>query len=303
MGGFCLPLCKNLKCINQTDKKMKTIKSLLRYAMLLIVVVMGGSCLTSCSSSDDNPTVKEVTLEDALKEGNIVVLSFNLNGEDFYVAFVKVGDTYELLDIDKAMTRAEEPTITEKDCEFTMEHDKANNVIKFTVKEKKTSDLVMTAIFDVKESTIEVIPGAPKYKVTGVKMKVSNVEITKLLKEKDEGVTLTNALVKGAKVEIVYKWESSKTTTFTFTNDGGTFSCTVTGDNAQQFNSFLKLEGSELFFSAKDKDWFSTDINLEIKFNYVKNSYRFWTVTHDVYDSFTISVEGTDITKSLQRES
>ena len=281
---------------------MKTIKSLLRYAMLLIVVVMGGSCLTSCSSSDDNPTVKEVTLEDALKEGNIVVLSFNLNGEDFYVAFVKVGDTYELLDIDKAMTRAEEPTITEKDCEFTMEHDKANNVIKFTVKEKKTSDLVMTAIFDVKESTMEVIPGAPKYKVTGVKMKVSNVEITKLLKEKGEGVTLTNALVKGAKVEIVYKWDNSKTTTFTFTNDGGTFSGAIAGDNAENFNYFLKLEGNELFFSTKEKDWFVTDTNLEIKFNVVKNTYKFWTVTNDTYNSFKISVNGTDITSSLTKE-
>ena len=81
-----------------------------------------------------------------------------------------------------------------------MEHDKANNVIKFIVKEKNTSDLVLTAFFDVKESTIEVIPGDPKYKVTGVKMKVSNVEITNLLKEKGEGVTLTDALVKGAPI-------------------------------------------------------------------------------------------------------
>ena len=231
------------------------------------------------------PVTKEVTLEDALNDGTIVAFTFNLNGEDFYVAFVRVGDTYELLDFDKAQTRGDEPTITEKDCDFKMEHDKANNVIKFTVTEKNTSELVLTAFVDVKESTLEVVPGDPKYKVTGVKMKVSNVEITKLLKEKGEGVSLTDALVKGAKVEIVYKWNDSKTTTFTFTNDGGTFSCAITGDDAQQFNSFLKLEGNELFFSAKDKDWFSTDINLEIKFNVVKNTYKFWTVTHDTYNS------------------
>ena len=248
------------------------------------------------------PVTKEVTLEDALNDGTIVAFTFNLNGEDFYVAFVRVGDTYELLDFDKAQTRGDEPTITEKDCDFKMEHDKANNVIKFTVTEKNTSELVLTAFVDVKESTLEVVPGDPKYKVTGVKMKVSNVEITKLLKEKGEGVSLTDALVKGAKVEIVYKWNDSKTTTFTFTNDGGTFSCAITGDDAQQFNSFLKLEGNELFFSAKDKDWFSTDINLEIKFNVVKNTYKFWTVTHDTYNSFKISVNGTDITKSLTKE-
>lgn len=280
---------------------MKTMKKFLCYAMLLTVVVIGGSCLSSCSSNDDNPTVREVTLEDALNDGTIVALTFNLNGEDFYVAFVRVGDTYELLDYGKAQTRGDEPTITEKDCDFKMEHDKANNVIKFTVTEKKTSDLVLTAFIDIKESTMEVIPGDPKYKVTGVKMKVSNVEITNLIKENGEGVTLTDALVKGAKVEIVYKW-SDGTTTFTFTNDGGTFSGVVTGENAQQFNTFLKLEGNELFFSAKDKDWFSTDSNLEIKFNIVKNTYKFWTVTHDVYKSHTISVNGTDITQSIKRE-
>ena len=237
-----------------------------------------------------------------------MALTFNVNGEDFYVAFVRVGDTYELLDYGttraagKALTRADEPTITEKDCEFTMEHDKANNVIKFIVKEKNTSDLVLTAFFDVKESTIEVIPGDPKYKVTGVKMKVSNVEITNLLKEKGEGVTLTDALVKGAKVEIVYKWNNRNTTTFTFTNDGGTFSCASTGDEADIFNSFLKLEGNELFFSAKEKDWFSTEYNFEVKFNVVKNTYKFWTITHDFYNSFTISVNGTDITSKLTEE-
>ena len=276
-----------------------------------LVVAMLSFCaavmLTACSK-DDNPVNYEVTLEDALNDGTIVALTFNVNGEDFYVAFVRVGDTFELLDYGttraagKALTRADEPTITEKDCEFTMEHDKANNVIKFIVKEKNTSDLVLTAFFDVKESTIEVIPGDPKYKVTGVKMKVSNVEITNLLKEKGEGVTLTDALVKGAKVEIVYKWNNRNTTTFTFTNDGGTFSCASTGDEADIFNSFLKLEGNELFFSAKEKDWFSTEYNFEVKFNVVKNTYKFWTVKHDVYNSFTISVNGTDITSKLTEE-
>ena len=281
-----------------------------RFFNFLVVTMLSCSAavmLTACSK-EDNPVYHEVTLEDALNDGTIVAFTFNVNDEEFYVAFVRVGDSYELLDYGtthaagKALTRADEPTIKEEDCEFTMEHDKANNVIKFTVKEKNTSDLVLTAFIDLNESTIEVIPGDPKYKVTGVKMKVSNVEITQLLKEKDEGVTLIDALVKGAKVEIVYKW-SEGTTTFTFTNEGGTFSCAITGDEAGTFNSFLRLEGNELFFSAKDKDWFSSgECNLEIKFNVVKNTYRFWTVTHDVYNSHTISVNGTDITSSVKKE-
>ena len=282
--------------------KQKMIKRCLCGMMLLMATVFGGSFLTSCKSNDDNPVEAKVTLEDALNNGTIVAFTFSVNDEEFYVAFVRVGDTYELLDYGKAMTRGDEPTITEKDCDFIMEHDKANNVLKFTVKEKTTSDLVLTAFIDLNESTIEVIPGDPKFKVTGVKMKVSNVEITQLLKEKDEGVTLTDALVKGAKVAVVYKWNNSNTTTFTFTNDGGTFSCAITGNEADIFNSFLKLEGNELFFSAKDKDWFSTDCNLEIKFNIVKNTYKFWTVTHDTYNSFTISVNGTDITSKLKED-
>lgn len=269
-------------------------------AMLLIATVISGSCLTSCNS-DDNHAESEMTLEDALKKGTIVVLTFNINGEDFYVAFVRVGDTYELLDYDKALTRADEPTITEKDCDFSMVHDKDNNLIRFTVKEKKTSDLVLTAIFDIKESTMEVIPGDPKYKVTGVKMKVSNVEITNLLKEKGEGVTLTDALVKGAKVEVAYYWGGSKEPTlFTFINEGGTFSCKITGNSPDSFErGRLRSEGNLLRFSAINYDYYSS---LEIDFNTVTNTYKFFTVFHDNYDSFKISVNGTDITSKLTKE-
>jgi hypothetical protein len=279
---------------------MKTMKSFLYGAILLIVTVIGGSSLTSCSNDSDNPVVPEITLEDALKDGTIVVLTFNVNGEDFYVAFVRVGDTYELLDYDKALTRAAEPTITEKDCDFSMEHDKANNVIKFTAKEKKTSDLVMTANIDIKESTMEVIPGDPKYKVTGVKMKVSNVDITNLLKYKSEGVTLADALVKGAKVEISYTWYDNPPTIFTFTNDGGTFSCNITGTDAENFTGSLKINGSTLAFSAEN--WTDSDIKLELHFNTATNTFKYWTVTYGAYKSHTISVNGTDITSKLTKE-
>lgn len=261
---------------------------------------MGIIVPTSCGKAD-NPAEPEVTLEDAIKDGTIVAFTFNLNGEEFYVAFLRVGDTYELLGYDKALTRADEPTITEKDCDFSMVHDKDNNLIRFTVKEKKTSDLVLTAIFDIKESTMEVIPGDPKYKVTGVKMKVSNVEITNLLKEKGEGVTLTDALVKGAKVEVAYYWGGSKEPTlFTFINEGGTFSCKITGNSPDSFErGSLRSEGNLLRFSAINYDFYSS---LEIDFNRETNSYKFFTVFHDNYDSFKISVNGTDITSKLTKE-
>ena len=278
-------------------------KNFLCYATFLIAALIGGSCLTSCNTSDDNPSpAPEVTLEDALTDGNVVAMAFNLNGEDFYVAFVRVGDTYELLDFDRAMTRAEEPVITEKDCEFTMIHDKENNQIKFTVKEKKTSGLVLTAVIDIKQSTMEVTPGDPKYKVTGVKMKVSNVEITNLLKKKGEGVTLTDALVKGAKVEVSYYWERSKTpTVFTFTNEGGTFSCKTTGYNNDTFEKGrLWSEGNLLRFSVINN--VNPYCSLEIDFNVPNMTYKFFTVFHDYYDSFKISVNDTDLTSKINKE-
>ena len=279
---------------------MKKMKNLL--TMILLSLTM---CVTSCDNSvgvPDKPAEPEVTLEDALNDGTVVAFTFNLNDEEFYVAFVRVGDTYELLDFDKAQTRAEEPVITEKDCEFSMVHDKDNNLIKFTVKEKKTSGLVLTAVIDIKQSTMEVTPGDPKYKISGVKMKVSNVEITNLLKKKGEGVTLTDALVKGAKVEVSYYWERSKTpTVFTFTNEGGTFSCKTTGYNNDTFEKgSLRSEGNLLRFSVINN--VNPYCSLEIDFNVANMSYKFFTVFHDYYDSFNISVNDTDITSNIKRE-
>ena len=278
---------------------MKTMKRFLCGAMLLIATVISGSCLTSCNS-DDNNAKSEMTLEDALKNESIVALTFNVNGEDYYVAFVRVGDTYELLDYDKvAWTRGDEPAISEKNCDFSMEHDKANNLLKFYVNEKKTSKLIFTAILDINQSTVEVIPGDSDIKVTGFKMKVSNVEITNLLKDVSDGVTLADALVKGAKVVITYKWNNN-TTVFTFINNGGTFSCNINGPDTEYVRASLTSEGGILFFSAKD--WTASDFDLEIKFNVANNSYKFWTITHDTYQSHTISVNGVDITKKLTEE-
>ena len=282
-------------------------KKFLCYATFLIAAVIGGGCLTSCNTSDDNPApAPEVTLEDALKNGTIVAFSFNIDGEDYDVVFVRVGDTYELLD--GAMTRAEgdaapsTPEVSEKNFDFTMEHDKANNLLKFTVKDKKTSDLVMTAIIDIKESTMEVIPGDPKYEVTGMKMKVSNVEITNLPKEKGEDVTLADALVKGAKIEIAYKFNYNKEPTiFTIINEGGSFSCQVTGKDAYEFEgSSMKQDGDVLVFRADN--WNDSDCSLRIDFNTATNTFKFMTINHDYYNSYTISVNGTDITSKLKEE-
>ena len=276
--------------------------------MMAAILVCGASVLTSCSQSDTpvNPDEYMVTLEDALNDGTIVAFTFNLNGDDYYVIFVRVGDDYELLDYGlmndngSAMTRADEPVISEQDCEFTMEEDKANNLLTFTVKEKKTGDLILTAIFDVKQSIFEVIPGNSQYKVTGFKMKVSDVEITQMMKANEGTVTLADAMVKGAKIEIAYKW-CEGTTNFTFINEGGSYSCKVTGEAAEFFKGSLNYEGGTLTFRADHL--FDRGSNFAVKFNVLNNTFKYWTIYHDVYESHTISINGTDITKTLKKES
>ena len=265
--------------------KLKTI--------LWLAAVIVGSCLISCTQKN-TPTEPETTL-DALMDGTIVVLTFQVNGEDFYVPFVRVDDTYRLLDDDG--TRAGNPELSEKDCDITIEHDKANSRLKFYVRERKTSDLVLTAIFDIKQSTLDVIAGNARYNVTNMKMAVSGVEIATLLKGKSG--TLADALVKGSKVVISVKFYG-RTTVFTFINDG-LFACSITGSDVEEFQgSSLKLDGSTLIFSAEN--WNDPDSNLKIHFNTEKNTYKFMTVIHSAYDSHTISVNGIDITSTLTKE-
>jgi len=258
--------------------KLKTI--------LLLAIAIVGSCLASCNKN--NPNEQEVKL-DTLTDGTLVVLSFQVNGEDCYVPFVRVGDTYQLLE-EYLLTRAGEPEASEKNYDITMVHDKAKSLLTFYVKEKASGKLVLTAVYDIKSSTLEATAGDKTYKVTNVKLDVSG----------DSG-TLAAALVKGSKVVISVKYYSNNApVVFTFINDGN-FACSITGKDADDFQgSSLKLDGSTLKFHAVN--WNDPDSELEIHFFTEKNTWKFWTVHNDAYDSHTISVNGTDITSKLTQE-
>lgn len=259
--------------------KLKTI--------LLLATAIVGTCLTSCNNKANPTSNKQEVKLDALTDGTIVVLSFQVNGEDFYVPFVKDGDTYLLLE-DYLLTRAGEQEAPENKYEITMVHDKAKSFITFYVKEKATGNLVLTAVYDIKTSTLESTVGNKTYKVTNIKLDVSG----------DSG-TLSAALVKGSKVVISVKFYG-KTTVFTFINDGN-FACSITGNDVDDFQgSSLKLDGSTLKFHAVN--WNDPDCELEIHFFPEKNTWKFWTVHNVAYDSHTISVNGTDITTKLKKE-
>ena len=255
--------------------KLKTI--------LLLAIAIVGTCLTSCNKI--NPNKQDVAL-DTLMDGTIVFFLFQLNDEDFYVPFVRVGDTYLLMD--DSWTRAGEQEPSEKNYDITMVHDKANALLTFYVREKASSNLVLTAVYDIKNSTLEATSGNEKYRVTNFKLEVFG----------DSG-TLAAARVKGSKVVISVKFYGN-TTVFTFINDGN-FACSITGKDAEEFQgSSLKQDGSTLIFSAEN--WNDPDSNLKIHFYTEKNTYKYMTVHHDAYDSHTISVNGTDITSKLTQE-
>lgn len=280
---------------------MKSIKNVLCCGLLLLATVMGGSSLASCSSNDDKtppPAQQEVTIEDALKDGNLVVFTFNLDGVDYDVTFRCKGDIYELVDV--VETRAE---VDKQSFRCVMEYDKAADQLKVYVREMDNENLVLTIVIDVKEKTLEVIPGNSQIKVTSVKVKVQDVEVTDQLKDKTGEVTLADALVKDAKVVITYNSTVPSTTVFTFVNNGSdAFGCSIEGKDADDFKygSSMRLIDKTLVFSASHL--YDQSCDLKIHFSTERNTYKFMTVTHDYYKSFRISVNDTDITSKLKEE-
>ena len=237
-----------------------------------------------------------MTLEDVLNEGVVVNFSFNLDGEDYVVSFMKVGDEYILLDADASAvaTRAENST----KLKFSLEHKKTDDQLHLYVSKDDTTP-VMTIVIDLKAKTIQVVPANPQVEVPNIKMTIANVEVTEQLKRVDATPTLADALVKGSTVVITYNCSRNRPTTFTFTNEGDKYSCKITGADASNYegSSLTVKDGTSLFFDAAN--WNDFECTLQIYFYTKDNTYCFWTRRADTYDSHTISVNGTDITSKL----
>ena len=110
---------------------------------------------------------------------------------------------------------------------------------------------------------------------------------------------LAPALENGATMVVTYRWNGGRnTTTFTFTNNDGTYSCNIGGSSASDFSGSLTLNGTTLALSITNS--FMSDVNLAINFDTTNDTYSF--VTKDSsgwYGSHTVSVNGTDITDQL----
>ena len=127
------------------------------------------------------------------------------------------------------------------------------------------------------------------------KKKVRSITIEKKA-EAPAAAAIAPALVDGAVVVIKFAWEDGDTY-FTFTNNAGTFSLNISGEDASHFaNSSLTKNGDALIFTASH-DMLS-GARLGIQFNTTDNTFYF-NQKGSYYLSFTISVNGTDVTSQL----
>ena len=121
--------------------------------------------------------------------------------------------------------------------------------------------------------------------------------LTFTVKVEDAATVLAPALENDATVVIAYRWNGYNTTTFTFTNNGGTYSCNIGGDEPQDFSGSLTLNGTTLALSITNSVM-SSRINLAISFDTTNDTYSFVT-KGSWYNSHTVSVNGTNITDKL----
>ena len=135
---------------------------------------------------------------------------------------------------------------------------------------------------------------------TAVSVKYSGTKKVKSVKAKKAApapaAAIAPALMDGATVVIEYNCDGF-VTNFTFTNNGGTYSCNITGDESDGYSASLTKQGNTLVFVAHHSDIpdsFDSTINFDTTsdtYSFAKKAGEFW--------NFKISVNGTDITDKL----
>ena len=158
-----------------------------------------------------------------------------------------------------------------------------------------TEDATSWTIAPAEATTTGVAAG------TTVTATYSGTKKVKSVKAKKKAATalaaaIAPALMDGATVVIEYNCDGF-VTYFTFTNNGGTYSCNITGDESDVYSASLTKQGNTLVFVAQHSeltDYFDSTINFDTTsdtYSFAKKAGEFW--------NFKISVNGTDITDKL----
>ena len=166
---------------------------------------------------------------------------------------------------------------------------------KVSVKEG-TEDATSWTIAPPEATTTGVAQG------TEVTATYSGTKKVKSVKAKKKAATapaaaIAPALMDGATVVIECNCDGF-VTYFTFTNNGGTYSCdNITGDESDYFSASLTKQGNTLVFVAQHSDMPDSFDNT-INFDTTSDTYSFAKKAQDLF-YFKISVNGTDITDKL----
>jgi hypothetical protein len=165
---------------------------------------------------------------------------------------------------------------------------------KVSVKEG-TTDATSWTIAPAEATTTGVAQG------TEVTATYSGTKKVKSVKAKKKAATapaaaIAPALMDGATVVIECNCDGF-VTYFTFTNNGGTYSCNITGDESDYFSASLTKQGNTLVFVAQHSDM-PDSFDSTINFDTTSDTYSFAKKAEDFF-YFKISVNGTDITDKL----
>lgn len=216
--------------------------------------------------------------------------------ENYHLASLSDGtNTYDVDDDGKV-------TITMPDADLTLTAEFAENT--YDVSLNKTGlDEGEPALWKAKSTNVaEVNLGEADLK--GVK-KGQTVTVTYSGDRKVIGVkaekkastpTLKDALKDGATVVITYTWMGgTNVTTFTYTKNGDEYTGSTTGTDAEYFANDMSKDGTTLKFTASNPD--NSAANVSIDFDTDTNEYV--ASKGGNFTSFTISVNGTDLTSQL----
>ncbi len=108
--------------------------------------------------------------------------------------------------------------------------------------------------------------------------------------------TLKDALADGATVVITYTW-TGNVTTFTYTKNGDTYTGSTTGEEAASFANGMSKDGTTLKFTASYQD----DAQANVSIDFFTDTNEYSVVKGLLFTSFTISVNGTDLTSQLTK--
>lgn len=245
-----------------------------------------GGMVVSYTKSKVSPTFT-ITIP-ATVDLNSTTRTATITAENVYL------DTTQHKQIDVTLDAA---TNTASGSTFHAKNSKGDSTATYTISKGTTAISVGDTVATFTEDGSQVLSFSEP---TGATYAGKHTEtLTFGISLEEAGPTLATALEDGATVVVDYDWNNFHTY-FNFTNNNGTYTCSISGQYTSNFNGgSLTKSGNTLVFKADGADnSFNAYLGLTINFDTMNNTYSF-TRKGSLYRGFAISVNGTDITSQL----